>query len=77
MSNPTSAKVITAERRAAQFLIPSHDTPEACATSFKRAVQLLEQAAVEFFHAGREDLAEVVHDALLHAALEGSDAPRP
>jgi len=75
--NSTTQRVAAADRRAAQFLIPSHETPEACAASFKRAVELLEVAAVEFFHAGRQDLAGLTQETLRRVEQQDdTDAPQ-
>jgi hypothetical protein len=60
----TLPRVIAAERRAVKFAIPEHDTEDARAASFKRAIELCEWAMSEFIRAGRDDAARAAWKAL-------------
>jgi hypothetical protein len=67
----TLPRVIAAERRAAKFGVAAHDTEAARATAFKRAIELMEWAQVEFIRAGRNEAAWTVL-----RAIDAAEAPR-
>jgi hypothetical protein len=71
MPSNTLPHVIAAERRAAKFGIPPHETEAARAISFKRAIELMEWAQTEFVRAGREDAARAVW-----RAIDAAETPR-
>lgn len=60
-NDPINPFVLSAEKRARQFLIPAHDEESERADAFKRANELLLSAASEFIRAGSEDLARRAH----------------
>lgn len=62
MSNPIRPSVLAAEARAAQFLIPPHEAPEARAAALAEAYAQLLEASAKLFRADREDLAKRVQD---------------
>jgi hypothetical protein len=71
MRTKTLPRVIAAERRAAKFAIPPHETEAARAIAFKRAIELMEWAQAEFVRAGRDDAARAAW-----RAIDAAEAPR-
>lgn len=70
MKSKTLPRVLAAERRAAKFGVPEHDTEAARAASFKRAIELCEWAMSEFIRAGRDDAARAAWKAIDGAERE-------
>jgi acyl-CoA thioesterase FadM len=71
MPSRTLPHVIAADRRAAKFGIPAHETDAARAIAFKRAIELMEWAQAEFIRAGRDDAARAAL-----RAIDTAEAPR-